>query len=458
MELEERRELGRSVRQSVPRSSHGAWTPAAGRPDPVELVEAQDSDRLEWLVPERRARMSASAFAFFRGAARVMAGDLAAVPHSGLTVQLCGDAHLANFGVFASPERRLVFDLNDFDETLPGPFEWDLKRLAASVAIAGRHRGFPAEACRDLAAASAGAYRKGIGELSERGWLAAWYTHLTADDILAWVRQEKMPSRVVSRTERAIEKATSRDHLRAAAKLVEGTGSARRFKSDPPLLVPVRELATKTPPGEVQAAVEKAFREFRASLDDETGWLLDRYRMVDVAIKVVGVGSVGTRCWVALFAGAHDDDVLLLQVKEANRSVLEEHLPPSRYEHPGRRVVEGQRLMQAVSDLFLGWSGSPVDRHFYWRQLRDWKGSADLETIDLIGLERYAGLCGWTLARAHAVSGDPAAIAGYLGSGDRFDQSIAEFAMRYADQNDSDHRAFVDAIRDGRLETAGAGD
>ena len=440
---------GRSLRREVPRSSHAEWSPPEGRPDPVGIIEAQNADRLTFLTALRRGRMSASPFTFYRGSAAIMASDLATTPTSGLAVQLCGDAHLSNFGVYGSPERNLVFDLNDFDETLPGPFEWDVKRLAASFTIAAQHRGFDSEIQRSLAASVSRAYRISMGRFAAQGWLETWYDHVTEQRVADLVMQRSGSRARVKELRKFSAKARSRDALSAAVKLVDKTQDGYRFKSSPPVLVPIRELAEARRLDDVEAVVRRALDSYRASLDENTRHLVDRYRMVDLALKVVGVGSVGTRCWVTLLVGRHASDVLLLQVKEAGASVLESHLPASRFRLHGRRVVEGQRLMQASSDIFLGWSDSTLDRRYYWRQLKDWKGSVDLETAKPEGLERYAELCGYTLARAHAVSGDPAAIAGYLGNGVVFDTALGEFSMRYAHQNLTDYRAFTEAIAEG---------
>ena len=452
-EQEDRSSFGRLLRAKTPRSSHGNWTPASDRPDPIELIENQNADRLAWLVPLRRGRMSASPFSFYRGAATVMAADLATTPTSGLQVQLCGDAHLANFGVYASPERQLVFDLNDFDETLPGPFEWDVKRLAGSFVMAGRHRGFDADMQRRHAEAATRAYRTAMLRFAEQGWLDTWYSYLPLERFINLAKSRGVSKKQITRAEKFAAKAKSRDHLQAASKLVERSNGGYRFKSTPPVLVPYRELPEAAEPDRLREAVHASFNEYRESVNERTRSLVDRYRLVDAAIKVVGVGSVGTRCSVGLFLGRQPDDVLILQVKEATDSVLEQHLPSSRFTLHGRRVVEGQRLMQASSDIFLGWSTSAAGRHFYWRQLRDWKGSVDLDVVtpELLG-GSYAELCGWTLARAHAVSGDPAAIAGYLGQGDVFDRAMGEFAMRYSKQNLADYEAFRAAIADGGLD------
>ena len=454
MTSDEATETGRAVRKDVPRSSHGDWTPAADRPDPVGLIEGQNADRLEWLLPVRRARMSASPFTFYRGAARLMATDLAATPNSGLNVQLCGDAHLSNFGVYASPERKLVFDLNDFDETLPGPFEWDVKRLAASFAIAAQNVELGDEVARKLAERVTEVYRNAMAEFAERSWLEMWYAHLPFDDLLELSKSRGASKKALKRGEKFAKKARSKDNLRAAQKLVDRSGDAPRFRSDPPLLVPFDELPDEAHPDRRRESVNESLRSYRSSLSGQMQWLFARYQMVDGAIKVVGVGSVGTRCSVGLFLGRHESDVLLLQIKEATHSVLEEHLEPSRYERHGRRVVEGQRLLQGTSDIFLGWSRSSTGREFYWRQLKDWKGSADLDNASHDLLARYADLCGFTLARAHAVTGDPTAIAAYLGKGDVFDRAMGEYSIRYAAQNVSDAAKFSAAIAEGRLEAS----
>jgi len=398
--------------------------------------------------------MAESPFAFYRGAARIMAMDLAAVPHSDLTVQLCGDAHLANFGVYASPGRRLVFDLNDFDETLPGPFEWDVKRLAASFVIAGQHRRFDNETCRQLAIDLTEAYRTTMAGYAQQGWLEMWHSRSNVADLVESAISRGASKDAIKGAKKLMKKAKSKDHLRAAGKLVERIDGVHRFRSQPPLLVPFRDLPTAIHPDEIQHQIDQAFSAYRSSLDDRMRWLLDRYEQVDFALKVVGVGSVGTRCFVALLLGHTPRDVLLLQVKEATNSVLEEHLPATKYENHGRRVVEGQRLMQAASDIFLGWSSSLEGHDFYWRQLKDWKASVDLERASLGRFAEYARLCGAVLARAHAVSGHPGEIAGYLGSGAVFDTGIGEFAVRYAEQNLVDHAGYVAAIEEGRLEAA----
>ena len=400
--------------------------------------------------------MAESPFAFFRGSARIMAADLASQPDTGLEVQLCGDAHLANFGVYGSPERVLVFDLNDFDETLPGPFEWDVKRLAASVAIAGQHNGLADEVCRLLAVETAQAYRTTIAELSKAGWLDTWYKHIAVDELVNLLEREGASKKRTKRAKRFAKRARSKDHLRAATKLVEATEDGHRFRSSPPLLQRFEDLVDNLDAEQFERSIAASLDSYRASLPAHIRQLLDRYTLVDMALKVVGVGSVGTRCAIGLFVGRDASDVLILQVKEATKSVLADHLPASQYRLQGRRVVEGQRLMQASSDIFLGWSTSTTGHHYYWRQLKDWKGSVDLDGAGKGALGRYAALCGLTLARAHAVSGDPRPIAAYLGSGTVFDQALGEFALRYAEQNAQDYEEFKGAIAAGRLSAAEA--
>ncbi|MFG2433163.1 DUF2252 domain-containing protein [Streptomyces sp. NPDC048508] len=428
---------GRVARKRVSRSAHGSWIPAADRPDPVGVLQRQGRDRLQELLPIRYGRMAASPFAFLRGAAAVMAADLAAQPHTGLTVQLCGDAHLLNFGLYASPERSLLFDLNDFDETFPGPFEWDVKRLAASVAVAARENGHKEEHVFAAARAAAGHYRETMRRLARQGELTVWYQHIDADLLLPLVRS----GRRRRRAEATLTRARRRTSLHALGKLTETVDGRPRIVHDPPLLEPAGTLD--------MATLRKIFSDYRSTLTEERRLLLDRYRFVDAARKVVGVGSVGTRCFIVLLAGRDADDPLFLQIKQAGRSVLEEHLPTGPYLHPGRRVVAGQRLMQAAGDIFLGWTTGPEGRAFYWRQLRDMKGSADIAGMDPGELRGYAGLCGTALARAHARSGDRIAIAAYLGGADTFDRSLAHFALRYADRTTADHTALGAAVTAG---------
>jgi uncharacterized protein (DUF2252 family) len=421
----------------------------------VDLIESQNEDRVGWLVPIRRSRMVETPFTFYRGAAKIMACDLARAESPDLPVQLCGDAHLSNFGAYASPERRLLFDLNDFDETLPGPFDWDVKRLAASFVIAAEDRGWDSATGRSLAVEATQAYRQSMATFAEQSWLKTWYSKVPVDDLVALAEEQGASKKQVKRGKRFIKRAKSKDQLQAAKKLVELEGGRFRFRSDPPLLIPLRDIPVDVRPDELQESVRGSYTDYRSSMGDDVARLLDRYDLVDVALKVVGVGSVGTRCMIALLVGRGPNDVLLLQIKEASQSVLEDYLPPSRYEESGQRVVEGQRLMQAASDIFLGWSrGRWAGHHYYWRQLKDWKGSVDIAKSSEEALVRYGKLCGWILARAHAVSGDPAAISGYLGKGSVFDEAMGEFGVRYAAQNRADHAAFAAAIEDGRLEAA----
>jgi uncharacterized protein (DUF2252 family) len=409
--------------------------------------------------------MLVSPFTFYRGTAKIMATDLADTPTAGLHAQLCGDAHLSNFGVFASPERRLLFDLNDFDETLPGPFEYDVKRMAASFTIAARNNGFTKADTRAATLASVTAYREAMAGFAAMGTMDIWYSHLDEEELLQGIRSaakaatSKKSTKAAKRAEKTAEKsaakARTRDSLQALSKLGEVVDGKYRIVSQPPIVVPVRDLAATygLSADAVERGIHEQFRAYRATLRDDQRQLLERFELVDVARKVVGVGSVGTRAFIGLLQGRDQHDPLFLQVKEATASVLEGPLPKSRYKQHGERVVSGQRMMQAASDIYLGWTrGVDVNRYFYWRQLRDMKGSAEVEAMAPIGLSFYAGICGWTLARAHARSGDPIAIAEYLGKGDQFDRSISDFAKRYAEQNELDYQAFAKAIRSGRLE------
>jgi uncharacterized protein (DUF2252 family) len=440
----------------MPRASIEAWEPSSDRPDPVALLESQHATREPGLVPLRRGRMSASPFTFYRGAAKIMASDLSTIPTADLHVQLCGDAHLSNFGAYASPERTLLFDLNDFDETLPGPFEYDVARLAASFVIASRSNGFRASDARSAAAAAVAGYRTAMSGFAEMGTLDVWYSRLDADEI--WDRGMASlgkKSKLTKVAKKNLEKTRSRDSLQALTKLVEVRDGEQRIVSDPPVVVPVRDLAEGMgfTIEQIVDGVHQLLSAYRATLAEDRRRLLDRFELVDVARKVVGVGSVGTRAWIVLMRGRDDGDPLFLQVKEATRSVLEDHLPKSRFRQAGERVVQGQRLMQAASDIFLGWTKAVVDdRYYYWRQLRDMKGSAVVDAFDPTAMRYYAGVCGWTLARAHARSGDPVVLAAYLGKSDTFDRAMTTFAERYADLNERDHRAFADAIDSGRLE------
>ncbi|MFD1515894.1 DUF2252 domain-containing protein [Pseudonocardia yunnanensis] len=446
---------GRSARRAVPRAGQAEFTPVPDRPDPLSLLEKQAQQRVQELLPIRYGRMAASPFAYFRGAALPMASDLAGTQSTGLVVQCCGDAHMTNFGVFASPERRLVFDVNDFDETLPGPWEWDVKRLATSIEIAGRDNGFPTKARREIVTATVAAYRRAMREFADATTLEVWYAHADMDSVQARV-DEHLDRERRKRLARSMAKARTRDNLGALGRYAGVKDGHAAIIADPPLVVPITELAgAGTDPAQLLSQLRDMLMEYRECLEPERRALLDQYRLVDFARKVVGVGSVGTRAYIALLLGDDDRDPLFLQAKEAGPSVLEEFVGASDYD-PGRRVVVGQRLMQAVSDIFLGWvrvqgfDGQP--RSFYLRQLRDWKGSADVEVMAPKGMLAYGELCGWTLARAHARTGDRVAIASYLGAGTTFERAIAEFARAYADQNEQDHQELVDAIASGRIE------
>ncbi len=461
----ERRAEGKRARDQSPLAGHVGWKPAQSRPDPVALLEAQNVTRETDLVPVRHGRMLASPFTFYRGAAKIMATDLKDTPTTGLNVQLCGDAHLSNFGAFASPERTLLFDLNDFDETLPGPFEYDVKRMAASFTIAARNNGFSAADTIAATLNSITAYREAMSQFADMGNMDIWYAHLTEQEITEGIRRlmkgerskrEAAQAKRGARTARRnIEKAHTRDSLQALAKLSEVVDGRHRIISQPPVVIPARDFEAmyRYSADQLQEIMHRQFRAYRETLQEDRRRLLERFEIVDMARKVVGVGSVGTRAFIVLLQGRDERDPLFLQVKEATASVLEDHLPKSRFEQPGERVVQGQRLMQAASDIYLGWTkGEEANRYLYWRQLRDMKGSALVEMMTPVALRFYAGVCGWTLARAHARSGDAVALAAYLGKTDKFDRSIADFSERYADQNDRDYEAFAEAIRSGRLE------
>lgn len=442
----ERLEAGKAIRQRVPRAWHAAWEPAPDRRDPVAILEEQAETRLPDLIPIRHGRMASSPFAFFRGAAAVMAADLATTPDTGIQVQACGDAHLVNFGIFATPERHLVFDVNDFDETLPGPWEWDLKRLGASIAVAGRENGCNRDDGDAAVLSAVGAYRQRMYELATMRTLDLWYSRVDVEEILMMVQsmQADPIGRMAAKT---IAKARTHDTLAAVAKLTEVVDGRRRIVDHPPL---IDHVALANAADQIRMLYEG----YLASLSPELHTLMNRFELVDVARKVVGVGSVGTRCWIALFEGGADDDPLLLQIKEAQPSVLEHELHlDSIYRNHGERVVHGQRMMQAASDLFLGWSLNPATGvHYYWRQLHDMKGSANVPAMSPLQLAAYSRICGYTLARAHARSGDAAMISGYLGSGDTFDRALVAFSQDYADQNDRDYEAMIAAVASGRLE------
>jgi uncharacterized protein (DUF2252 family) len=451
----DRAALGKAARKSTPRGCHAEWSPTNRTKTPLALLLEQETTRVPELVPIRHGRMAASPFSYYRGAALPMAADLSTLPSSGLTVQLCGDAHLSNFGGFASPERFMLFDVNDFDESAPGPFEWDVKRLAASLEIAGRSRGFDRALNRRIVLRAVSTYRETMRAFSTQHKLDIWYAKLDLAEIKRLWGEEAGTSGL-KRLELAATKAGSKDRLKAADKLTTMVDGQLRFRSDPPLLVPVEELFENV--AEVEATtglLSEALRKYRSTLTSDRRQLLNEYEFTALARKVVGVGSVGTRCWLALFIGKDEGDPLFLQVKEAEASVLERFTHTERESNHGKRVVEGQRLMQAASDIFLGWerhiSPDGVTRDFYVRQLWDWKASVDIDTIIPDILVIYASMCAWTLARAHARSGDEIAISSYLGSGDVFDQSVADFSVAYADQNAVDHSAFVAAIKDGAI-------
>ena len=477
--VEDRQAKGLAARDRAELSSHAEWRPAEDRPDPVGLLEEQDVSREQDLVPVRHGRMMVSPFTFYRGAAKIMAADLSETPAAGLETQLCGDAHLSNFGLFASPERVLLFDVNDFDETLPGPFEYDVKRMAASFTIAGRNNAFSKADTRAATLASVRAYREAMASFAQMGTMDIWYAHLDEDELMGAVRnavagtakqargakkgkkakkdqkQEKQAKTAQKRAEEVAAKAHTRDSLQALSKLAEVVDGKYRIVSQPPIVVPARDLAATygLSPEEVVPVIHEQFRAYRATLQDDRRRLLERFEFVDAARKVVGVGSVGTRAFIVLLQGRDAQDPLFLQIKEATASVLEPYVGKSRYRQHGERVVQGQRMMQASSDIYLGWTkGLDVRRHFYWRQLRDMKGSVEVEAMAPIGLMFYARTCGWTLARSHARSGDPVAIAAYLGDSDAFDKSITDFSERYADQNEQDYEEFVNAVKSGRLE------
>jgi uncharacterized protein (DUF2252 family) len=458
--VSERAARGKAARTEVPRSSHGAFEPPPHRADPIELLEQQAATRVPELVPIRYGRMLVSPFTFYRGAALIMASDLASTPRSGLTVQCCGDAHLSNFGVFASPERQLVFDINDFDETLPGPWEWDVKRLAASMLIAAQDNGFAVKDQEQVALDTVEEYRAAMGRFAAMKNLDVWYAHLDIETAVAQISAQLKPTgtmrKAVKRTEKALAKARTRDSMSAFAKLTHEVDGQARIVADPPLIVPLHDLAQGAERGEMFDTLHELLRSYRATLQRDRRELLEEFQLVDIARKVVGVGSVGTRAWIALLLGRDGEDPLFLQLKEAEAAVLEQFLGRSEFKNHGERVVTGQHLMQAQSDIFLGWlhveSGlDEQPRDFYGRQLKDWKGSAEIEQMVPKGMARYGRLCGWTLARAHARSGDRIAIAAYLGKGPSFDRALVQFSKAYAEQNERDYKALTNAVASGRV-------
>jgi Uncharacterized protein conserved in bacteria (DUF2252) len=459
----ERATHGKAARRAAPRSRHGRWEPAEDRCDPIELLEQQASTRVPELIPIRYGRMLVSPFTFFRGAAYLMAADLADEPRSGLETQLCGDAHLSNFGTFAGPDRQLVFGLNDFDETLPGPFEWDVKRLVASFEVAGRDRRFGHKQRKSISLAVARAYREAIRRFCELPALELWYIQIDRSieqSVEQWA--SRLNHEQLERFERDIAKARAKDSLRAFDKLTHLVDGRPQIICSPPLIVPIEDLAGTDDPERIEGAVQELVGDYRRSLPGDRRHLLERYHYAHAARKVVGVGSVGTRAWIMLMLGRDDGDPLFLQIKEAQASVLEPFLGESQLPNHGQRVVEGQRLMQAASDIMLGWVRTTEwvdgeDRDFYVRQLWDGKGSVPVDVLDRVSLRSYGELCGWALARAHARGGDAIAIASYLGSGDAFDRAMASFATRYADQNERDYLALVSAVEAGRVEAETGG-
>jgi uncharacterized protein (DUF2252 family) len=452
----ERVARGKAARAEVPRESHAVFDPPPDRPDPIALLEQQAKTRVPELVPVRWGRMMVSPFTYYRGAALPMASDLATTPVSGLAVQACGDAHLSNFGIFGSAERRLMFDVNDFDETLPGPWEWDVKRLAASLEVAGRDNGLPAKQRREIVTAGVARYRQAMRQFAAMTNLDVWYAHMDINELRAEL-DSQLRARQRKLMDKGLAKARTRDSTEELVKLSHMVDGRPRIISDPPVLVPIDELL---PTGKerlsFQEEIAGLIAKYQRTLETDRRYLLQQYEFCDMARKVVGVGSVGTRCWIVLMLGRDDSDPLFLQVKEAEASVLSRYVGASKYANQGQRVVAGQRLMQAASDIFLGWQRVEAGldgrtRDFYVRQLRDWKFSVEIATLRPEGLQMYAGMCGWTLARAHARSGDRIAIAAYLGGSDAFDRAIAQFAVAYADQNERDHQSLVDAVKSGRI-------
>jgi uncharacterized protein (DUF2252 family) len=455
LSVAERVARGRAARAEVPRSSHAEYTPAAHRQDPVALLESQAASRVPELVPIRYGRMLVSPFTFYRGAALLMAADLAASPDSGLRTQLCGDAHLSNFGLFASPDRRLVFDLNDFDETLPGPWEWDVKRLAVSFEVAGRENGYTRKQRRRIVQDTVGAYRQAMRQFAGMRAIDVWYARLEVDELMAQLRSQ-VKKRMAKKAEKTVAKARTKDSMTAFSKLTRVVDGEAQIVSDPPLIERIQELAPGREGTALMKELHELLRRYRQTLQTDRRVLLEEYRLVDLARKVVGVGSVGTRAWIGLMLGRDGQDPLFLQFKEAQPSVLEDFTAKSQYANHGERVVAGQHLMQASSDIFLGWLhvDRGIDgqaRDLYGRQLKDWKGSFETEGALPEGMTIYGQTCGWTLARAHARSGDRIAIAAYLGQSDAFDRAIADFSEAYADQNQLDYDALRLAVEDGQI-------
>jgi uncharacterized protein (DUF2252 family) len=450
------KEKNKILRERAPRTSHGEWAPAVDRPDPISLLQAQDEGRIENLLPIKYGRMLESPFAFLRGSAVVMSADLASTPVTGLDVILCGDAHLSNFGIFATPERKLVFDINDFDEAYPGPWEWDLKRLAASAVVAGRENGYNENKCRRLAVDTTKVYAYAMGKFSQAHVLDVWYYHVNVDSVLKVF--DRASKRGKKRAHKMVKKARRKTHQQTMEKLTKIEDGRRRIISDPPLLVPFHELGLDkyVSENELRVATEKSVKDswsqYLESLPDERRYLLNQFQIKDAALRVGGVGSVGTRCLIVLIESKTEDDALILQLKEAGPSVLEPYVStPATLEH-GKRVVTGQHLIQASSDIFLGWHTSLFSKtEFYWRQLKDMKGSAEVAEMDYESFKSYLGVCAWCLARAHARTGDEASIASYIGKNDTFAQAIGDFAVAYADQTEQDYDALVEAVKSGHL-------
>ena len=453
--VDERIARGKAARAEVPRSRHAEFEAPHDRADPVDLLDEQARTRVPELVPIRYGRMLVSPFTFYRGAAKIMAHDLAGTPRSGLIAQCCGDAHLSNFGVFASPERKLVFDINDFDETVPGPWEWDVKRLGASMLIAARDNGFAAKDQEKVVLDTAREYRTAMRDFAGMQNLEVWYAHLEIESVLQQFAAQVKRGQV-KRAEATLAKAHTRDSMSAFSKLTQQVNGTAEIVDQSPLIVPLRVLIPGAEQEQWMDQLRKLIRVYRVSLDHDRRKLLEQFQLADFARKVVGVGSVGTRAWIALFFGRDGQDPLFLQLKEAEESVLEEHVGRSQFKNHGQRVVVGQRLMQATSDIFLGWihvkeGMDGVARDFYGRQLKDWKGSAEIEQMVPSGMAAYGRLCGWTLARAHARSGDRIAISSYLGTSNAFDRAIVDFSKAYADQNDADYAALAEAVKSGRI-------
>jgi uncharacterized protein (DUF2252 family) len=447
--------LGKGARKAAPRSRHAVFAAAPDRPSPLVTLGAQDGARVPELVPIRYGRMLESPFAFYRGGAAIMARDLAGTPRSGLNVQCCGDAHLSNFGVFASPDRRLVFDINDFDETLPGPWEWDLKRLAVSLVVAARDNAHSVAEQEDAALNCVGRYRLAMLEFAGMTTMDVWHSHLDVETVLER-RAPELDRASTAAVEKNIAKARARDSMSALTKLTHTVDGRPRIIEQAPLIVPVDRLAGQTDRAEIFRALESVMAIYAETLEHDRRILLEQFALADFARKVVGVGSVGTRSWIALLLGRDDDDPLFMQIKEANASVLEPYLGGSEFANHGQRVVVGQRVMQAASDILLGWMNVEKDldgqsRDYYVRQLRDWKGSVDVDEMSAGEMVSYGKVCGWTLARAHARSGDRLAIAAYLGSGDRFDRALTTFATAYADQNRCDYDELIEAVASGQV-------